>query len=233
VSLEVDVRVARRGFTLDVSRAIESGRVLALLGPNGAGKSTTIGCVAGVVDYEGSVVLGGRVLDREPTERRRVGILFQDYVLFPHLSVLENAAFGPRSTGVPAAVARATAHGWLERFGVDHLAGSYPRQLSGGQQQRVALARALAAEPEALLLDEPLAALDVEVRGAVRSELRGHLTAFAGPSVVITHSIADVEALADAVAVIEGGRVVQAGAVADVLAHPATPWVRSLVDARA
>ena len=233
MTLSIDVRVARAHFTLDVAVEVPSGQVLALIGPNGAGKTTAIECVAGITDYDGSVVLDGRALDGVPTERRRVGILFQDYLLFPHLTVLENVAFGPRSAGVAAGAARETARGWLARFGVEHLAASFPRRLSGGQQQRVALARALAAEPAALVLDEPLAALDVEVRESVRSELRGHLAGFAGPTVLVTHSVADVRALADLVVVVEHGRVVQQGAVDDVLAHPATPWVRSLVAARA
>jgi molybdate transport system ATP-binding protein len=231
--LELDIRSRRGSFELELALAVPAGRTLALIGPNGAGKSTTIGCIAGSVGYEGEVRVAGRSLEGVPVEARRVGTVFQDYLLFPHLTVLQNVAFGPRSHGRGAADADRIAGEWLARLDVGALAAQHPRRLSGGQQQRVALARALAAEPDVLLLDEPLAALDVEVRADVRVALREHLDAFAGPTVLVTHSIADVEALADEVAVIEGGRVVQHGDVAEVVRHPGSAWMRRLVAARA
>ena len=229
MSLSIAVAARRGAFTLDAAFDVQPGRTVALLGPNGSGKSTTLGCIAGTIDYEGSVTVNGRALDDLPTEKRRVGVVFQDYLLFPHLTVLENVAFGPRSTGTGKREARAAASAWLDRLGIGALSARYPRELSGGQSQRVALARAIAAEPDVLLLDEPLAALDVEIRDDVRAELVGHLAQFAGATVVITHSLADATILASDIVVLERGRITQRGPVADVLAAPATPWVRKLV----
>lgn len=229
MSLSVAVTATRGAFTLDAAFDVQPGRTVALLGPNGSGKSTTLACIAGTIDYTGTVRVGDRILDDLPTEKRRVGVVFQDYLLFPHLTVLENVAFGPRSTGTGKREARAAASAWLDRLGIGALAARYPRELSGGQSQRVALARAIAAEPDVLLLDEPLAALDVEIRDGVRTELVGHLAQFAGATVVITHSLADATTLASDIVVLERGTVTQWGSVADVLAAPATPWVEKLV----
>jgi molybdate transport system ATP-binding protein len=176
------------------------------------------------------VRIGDRVLDEVPVEHRRVGYVFQDYLLFPHLSVLENVAFGPRALGHGRGEARAGASMWLERLGLGALAERRPRELSGGQAQRVALARALAAEPQVLLLDEPLAALDVEVRDEVRAELAAHLAEFAGATIVVTHDLADAVALATRTVVLEAGRVTQRGSLADLTAGPATPYVRRLTN---
>jgi molybdate transport system ATP-binding protein len=230
--VRVDIAAARGAFELAVTFEVLPGRTLALLGPNGSGKSTTLAAIAGTIDYSGTVTVGDRSLDDLPTEKRRVGVVFQDYLLFPHLSVLENVAFGPRSAGVPKRDSRAAASEWLDRLGISSLADSYPRNLSGGQAQRVALARALAAEPDVLLLDEPLAALDVEIRDEVRAELAAHLTRFSGDTIVITHSLADVTVLARDVVVLERGAVTQRGAVDEVLASPATPWIERLVTSR-
>ena len=227
MSLEAAIAVAERGLSIEVT--LEPGRTLALLGPNGAGKSTTLQAIAGLIDYSGSITLAGRSLDGVEPEHRRVGYLFQDYLLFPHLSVLENVAFGPRAQGMPVAAARAEAVEWLERLGVADLAPRRPAELSGGQAQRVALARALCASPELLLLDEPLAALDVEVRADVREELARFLRRSDLPTVVVTHSFDDVAALADDVIVLERGRVTQRGTVRDLVREPATPYVARLV----
>jgi len=214
------LRVDHGGFVLDIELAVEPGQVLALLGPNGAGKSTALAAIAGLVPSVGTIELAGRTLDAVPVERRRVGYVFQDYLLFPHLTVLDNVAFG---------ATKAVALEWLERLGIADLAGSRPAQLSGGQAQRVALARALATSPDLLLLDEPLAALDVTVRDEVRSSLRGFLRDYAGPTIVVTHDFEDVAALADEVVVIEAGRVTQRGQVRGVVREPASPWVARLV----
>ncbi|CAN5247968.1 hypothetical protein BH11ACT4_BH11ACT4_15410 [soil metagenome] len=231
MSLDAELEVRRGSFELALSLAVEPGRTLALLGPNGAGKSTALAALAGIVDSSGPVVLNGRHIDGLPVEQRRVGYVFQDYLLFPHLTVLENVAFGPRAVGVRATAARASAGEWLERLGVSALSARRPGQLSGGQAQRVALARALAASPELLLLDEPLAALDVEVRDEVRSELARHLKEWGGLTIVVTHSFDDVAALADDVVVIERGRPTQRGTVRDLVAAPATSYVSRLVAA--
>ena len=227
MSLVACVAVPEREVSLDLT--VSPGRTLALLGPNGAGKSTVLGALAGVVASTGHIELGGRVLDEVPVEERRIGYVFQEYLLFPHLTVLENVAFGPRAAGRSRAVARTSATEWLDRVGLADLAHRRPAQLSGGQAQRVALVRALAADPELLLLDEPLAALDVEVRAEVREELARHLKDWGGLTVVVTHSLDDVTALADDVVVIEKGVATQRGSVRDIVREPATKYVRKLV----
>lgn len=234
--LRLDGTVGRGSFRADLDLHARPGEVVALLGPNGAGKSTVLRTVAGLEPLaRGRLTLAGRVLDA-PADRvhvapahRRVGTVFQDHRLFPHLSTLENVAFGPRSRGASHAAARRTAVGWLERLGVEALADRRPGQLSGGQAQRVALARALAGEPVALLLDEPMAALDAEARGEVQRALGEHLGRFDGPCVLVTHDLADALVLADRVVVLEEGRVVQQGAPGDVARRPATRYVARLL----
>ena len=221
---------------LHVDLGVEPGRIAALLGPNGAGKTTVLRALAGLLRLsDGSVVLDGRVLEdtgrriRVPPERRPVGMVFQDYLLFPHLSVLENVAFGLRSRGVRRAAARRAAGAWLERLGLGAAAEARPRTLSGGQQQRVALARALATEPRLLLLDEPLSALDVSIRGDVRRDLRRHLREFTGVNLLVTHDPLEAIALADRLIVLEEGRIVQTGTPAEVAEHPRSRYVADLV----
>jgi len=223
--LDVDVRVPERG--VDASFQVHPGATLAIVGPNGAGKSTLVQAIAGLVDAEGTVAFDGRRLDGLPPERRRVGLVFQDYLLFPHLSVLENVAFGPRAQG--RRDARAAASAQLDRLGIADLAHRRPAQLSGGQSQRVALARALVADPQVLLLDEPLAALDVEVRDDVRAELAEHLAGFGGVTLIVTHDMEDVAALARDVLVLEAGRITQRGAVRELVRAPATAYAERLV----
>jgi len=229
VSLHAEFAVARGAFALELTLDVVAGRTLALVGPNGAGKSTAIGAIAGIVPSTGTITLAGRRIDGVPVESRRVGYVFQDYLLFPHLTILENVAFGPRATGVPRATARAAAGEWLDRFGMSELASRRPAQLSGGQAQRVALARALAASPDLLLLDEPLAALDVEVRDEVRVELAEHLRDWGGLTIVVTHNWDDVVTLADDVVVLENGAVTQRATASELLAAPATEFIRRLV----
>jgi molybdate transport system ATP-binding protein len=210
--------------------------VAALLGPNGAGKTTVLRALAGLLPLtEGRVVLDGQVLDdtassaRVPAERRPVGMVFQDYLLFPHLSILENVAFGLRARGTRRGPARRGAAAWLERLGLGALESARPGTLSGGQQQRAALARALATDPRMLLLDEPLSALDVSIRAEVRRDLRRHLRDFAGVNLVVTHDPLEALALADRLIVIEGGRVVQTGTPGEVTEHPRSRYVADLV----
>ena len=234
----LDARVlARRGrFELDAELRAVPGEVLAVLGPNGAGKSTLLRALAGLAPLAGGHVrLGDRVLDdvaagvHTPPERRRIGIVFQDYLLFPHLSALDNVAYGLRAQGLRRAAARRVAAPWLDRVGLADRAGLRPRQLSGGQAQRVALARALVLAPELLLLDEPLAALDAGTRLSLRTDLRRHLTSYGGPAVVVTHDPVEAMVLADRLVVLERGQVVQQGEPADVARHPRTDYVASLV----
>lgn len=219
--LEVDVAVTRGSFSLDVSVTVESGEVVAVLGANGAGKSTFLGAVAGLYRPDrGSVVLDGRVLDGVPVHRRRVGLLSQSALLFPHLTARDNVAFGPRATGSRRRVAREAADRWLAMVDATALADRRPAELSGGQAQRIAIARALACEPELLLLDEPFAALDVDVTPAVRSLLRRVVRAAGVTTVMVTHDVLDAVVLADRLVVLDGGRVVESGPTAEVLRRP-------------
>jgi len=234
--LDARVDVAIGAFRLEVALRVAPGEVVAVLGPNGAGKTTLLGALAGLVPLRaGCVTLGGRVLEdpargvRVAPERRAVGVVFQGLLLFPHLSVRDNVAFGLRARGVPRRAARALAEQELARVRVADLAGRAPATLSGGQAQRVALARALAIRPDLLLLDEPLSALDVEARAAVRRELRRHLDDFAGPCVLITHEPLEAMALADRLVIVEGGRVTQEGTPAAISRRPRSPWVAELV----
>jgi molybdate transport system ATP-binding protein len=234
MSLSARVVVRRGALDLDVAVHVADGEVLAVLGPNGAGKSTLLRVLAGLLPPDG----GSVVLDRDetwdgdrhvPAHRRALGMVFQDHLLFPHLSVTDNVAFGLRSRGVRKAESRVAAQAWLGRVGLDGLGDRRPGQLSGGQAQRAALARALVGDPRVLLLDEPLSALDARTRLTVRAELRRHLAAFTGSTVLVTHDPVDAMALADRVVVVEDGRVVQEGTPAEVSRHPRTDYVARLV----
>ena len=229
-------RVALRLGSLDLDVALEvaDGEVVAVLGPNGAGKTTLLRALAGLLPLgEGFVRLGDTLLEgpgvRIPPERRAVGVMFQDYLLFPHLTALDNVAFGLRARGLSRAESRVRAADWLARMRLADHKGAKPRALSGGQAQRVALARALAIEPDLLLLDEPLAALDVDARQAVRRQLRAHLDRFAGPCLVVTHQPLEAMALAHRLLILERGRVVQDGPVEEVTRRPRSEWVARLV----
>ncbi|MEX3647431.1 ATP-binding cassette domain-containing protein [Mycolicibacterium porcinum] len=226
LALQVHAVVENRG--LDLEFDVPAGEVLAVLGPNGAGKSTTLHVIAGLVDLDaGRVQVGDRVLTdpasgvQVPTHDRRVGLLLQDSLLFPHLSVAGNVAFGARSgRRLGHRAARDSAHRWLAEVDATDLAQRRPRRLSGGQAQRVALARALAADPEVLLLDEPLAGLDVAVAASMRKVLRRVLATSGRCAVLITHDLLDVLTLADRVIVVEAGRIIESGSAAEVLATP-------------
>ncbi|MGW4961734.1 ABC transporter ATP-binding protein [Nonomuraea sp. NPDC004186] len=230
MTLQAHLVVSRPAFTLDLAFEVAAGEVVALLGPNGAGKTTALRALAGLVALSGGeIVLDGRDLHPLAAEQRPIGMVFQDYLLFPHLTALDNVAFGPRCQGVPKAEARRTAAVLLERVGLADRAAAKPRQLSGGQAQRVALARALAVRPSLLLLDEPLAALDAHTRLEIRSHLRRHLADFDGATVLVTHDPLDAMVLADRLIVIENGAVVQQGTPAEVARHPRTDYVARLV----
>jgi molybdate transport system ATP-binding protein len=236
VSLQARVGLTLGRLELEVEVAVATGELVVLLGPNGAGKTTLLRALAGLVPLDrGRVVLDGQVLDdvaagaHLPTERRPIGVVFQDYLLFPHLSALENVAFGLRARGVGRAEAGRRATAWLERVGLAGQAGARPRALSGGQAQRVALARALVGEPRLLLLDEPLAALDATTRTVLRRELRRHLAAFDGTRLLVTHDPLEAIALADRLVVLEGGRVTQTGSPDQVRSRPRSRYVAELV----
>jgi len=228
--LELELDIRRDGFTLDVQLSLTPGPT-ALVGPNGAGKSTVLRAILGAVPVRrGRVVLGGRtLLDTArgiavPTEERRVAWVPQEYALFPHLTVLENVTFG-----VPGPSGRVRAGAVMDQLGLGPLRSRRPGALSGGERQKVALARALAAEPRALLLDEPLAALDADTREATRALLSDILHRLAIPTVVVTHEMRDVVALGGPVVLLEGGRVRSAGALDRFRASPPSEFARSLV----
>jgi len=226
---ELHLRAIVADRDLDVEFSVSAGEVLAVLGPNGAGKSTALHVIAGLLrPDEGLVRLGDRVLTDTAagvdvaTHDRRVGLLLQDALLFPHMSVAANVAFGPHGRGFwsTRAQKRSRALRWLRELDVEEFADRRPRQLSGGQAQRVAIARALAAEPDVLLLDEPLAGLDVAVAPAIRAVLRAVVARNGCAVILITHDLLDVFTLADRVLVLESGKVAEIGPVADVLAAP-------------
>ncbi|MEV5268014.1 ABC transporter ATP-binding protein [Streptomyces werraensis] len=228
--LDARLVVEHGSFRLDVALSAAPGDVVALLGPNGAGKTTALRALAGLAPLtDGHLRLDGTDLARTPPESRPVGVVFQDYLLFPHLTALDNVAFGPRCRGAGRSEARARAAAWLERMGLAEHVGAKPKRLSGGQAQRVALARALATDPRLLLLDEPLAALDARTRLEVRAQLRRHLADFEAVAVLVTHDPLDAMVLADRLVVVERGRVVQEGAPADIARHPRTDYIAQLV----
>ncbi|MEL4320499.1 ABC transporter ATP-binding protein [Leifsonia sp. YIM 134122] len=239
-----EATVAERGF--DVELTLAEGETVAVLGPNGAGKSTLLNLIAGLIKPDsGRAMLDERVLFDVPVDARGtraarsgirsrwmpphargVSLLAQDALLFPHLTVLDNVAFGPRSAGVHRAEADARAHDWLRRVDAAELSGRKPGQLSGGQAQRIAVARALASDPGLLLLDEPLAALDVSVAPAIRRMLRDVLAD--RTAVIVTHDVLDAFTLADRVVVLEAGRIVDIGPTRQVLDKPSTQFAAGL-----
>ncbi|EPR76670.1 Molybdenum transport ATP-binding protein ModC [Leifsonia rubra CMS 76R] len=262
--VDVDLLVHRGPFTLDVSVSVAPGETLALLGPNGSGKSTMLAAIAGLLTPDrGTIVVGGKVLtqvadasdasdalgrnSQVPAHRRRIGLLGQDPLLFPHLSALENVAFGLRSQGITASLARARARQWIEDVGLASFADRRPAELSGGQQQRIAIARVLATEPDVLLFDEPMAALDVQNASLVRTLLRERLadryaarhatvagrgtgrSSVAPATIVVTHNVVDALVLADRVAILDQGRIIDIGVVARVLGQPANLFAATLV----
>ena len=234
--LVVEAEVRRGGFTLAASLAAAAGQVLGLLGPNGAGKSTLLSAVAGLTPVSaGRIMLAGQVMDDADAgtfveaSGRPVGFVFQNYRLFPHLTVADNVAFSPRARGLGRRAARSAASHWLDRLALADLAHRKPGELSGGQAQRVALARALAGEPALLLLDEPLSALDAGTRLDMQAELKRHLADFTGPCLLVTHDPLEALVLADRLVVLESGRIVQEGTPAQIARQPATDYVARLV----
>jgi molybdate transport system ATP-binding protein len=234
--LNVDAQVRRGNFTLEVAFTVRPGEVLGVLGPNGSGKSTLLSGLAGLTPISrGRILLAGQVMDDADTgafvetSGRPVGFVFQDYRLFPHLSVVDNIAFSPRARGLGRRTSMTTARRWLDRLDLAKLAERRPAELSGGQAQRVALARALAGDPALLLLDEPLSALDARTRIDVQTELKQHLSEFPGPCLLVTHDPLEALVLADRLLVLEHGRIVQEGTPAQVARRPATEYVAKLV----
>ena len=215
---------------------MKAGELIALLGPNGSGKTTLLRCLAGLAPIDrGRIAIDDVVVDDpaadvfvEP-ENRSIGFVYQNYLLFDHMTVLENVAYGLRARKMAKLEARVIARQWIDRVGLSGYATQRPNSLSGGQAQRVALARALATNPRLLLLDEPLAALDAGTRATMRRDLFRHLETFDGMRLLVTHDPIDAYALADRVAILDGGRIVQTGTLAEVSAHPRSRYVADLV----
>ena len=234
--LDAHLDVTLESFRLDATLRLDPGEVVAVLGPNGSGKTTALRLLAGLLALDtGHIELDGTRLDDPgadvflPPEHRPVSVVFQDYLLFPHLSVLDNVAFGLRAQGAANGEARRRAHAWLARFDLADKAADKPRHLSGGQAQRVALARALAPHPRLLLLDEPLAALDAGTRTTVRRDLRRYLDDFDGATILVTHEPLDAIALASRVVILEAGTVAQAGSIEAITQRPTSRYVADLI----
>lgn len=234
MSLDAHVRVSRGAVELDLPLRAGDGEVVAVLGPNGAGKTTALHALAGLLPLAaGHVRVDGETWSGDGTHLdpslRRVGLLAADHLLFPHLTARANVAFGPRSRGWSRADAGARADVELDALGVLDLGDRRPARLSHGQAQRVAIARALATDPRLLLLDEPLSALDPELRPQVRATLAARLRTYRGSTVLVTHDPLDALTLADHLVFVEGGRVVQEGSPAEVVARPRNTYVAHVV----
>lgn len=236
MSLRADVRLTRGLLDLDIRLSAPPGQVVAVLGPNGSGKTTLLHALAGLIPLQhGQIQVSGSLWDSPmdnvwmAPEQRRTGLVLADHMLFPHLSVIDNVGFGPRSRGVPKADARARARVELDALGLAGRHDARPRELSSGQAQRVSLARALATDPTVLLLDEPLSALDPTTRAQTRADLGVRLRAFSGITILVTHDPLDALSLADRLVFIEAGRLVQEGTPQEVIARPRDPYVAQVV----
>lgn len=223
-SLTVDCAASQGTFTMTAKLDVAGGELIALVGPNGSGKSTLLAAIAGQLPLDhGTISLGDRVLDAPerrgtPPEARRVGLVWQQALCFPHLSALDNIAFGPRAQGASRRAAAAVASDWLSKVGLAGVARTKAARLSGGQQRRIAFARALAADPEVLLLDEPFESLDHESAALLRALVRTWVTDTGRPAILVTHNRRDARSLADRVIRVAHGRT-----IAD---NPAGPGVR-------
>ncbi|WP_435171077.1 ABC transporter ATP-binding protein [Falsirhodobacter sp. 1013] len=216
----------------NVTLTVKAGEILALLGPSGCGKTTCLRMIAGLVDpTSGEIVVGGRPITKTPVHRRNMGMLFQNYALFPHMSVSENVAFGLEMRKIGKSDREAKVKRALDLVQLSHLADRIPAQLSGGQQQRVALARALVIEPAMLLLDEPLGALDKSLREEMQMEIRSLQKRLGLTTIMVTHDQDEALTMADQIAVMRAGRMEQVGATADIYQRPTTQFVAGFIGA--
>ena len=234
-AIELEVKGLTKRFSPQVtvgpiSFEVHEGEFFSLLGPSGCGKTTTLRCIAGFETLtDGSIFLRGERLDDKPPHHRNVGLVFQDYALFPHLTVFNNVAFGLRLRHLPKREIEERAGGMLELVGLLDLAGRYPDQLSGGQQQRIAIARSLVLEPQLLLFDEPLSNLDFKLRIQMRQELRSLQRRLGKTSIYVTHDQTEALALSDRIAVLSQGRIEQIGRPTDIYESPATAFVADFI----
>lgn len=230
MSLHAAITAGRAGFEVAADLDVADGETLALLGPNGAGKSTLVDVLAGTLPLsEGVIEIDGERVDALPPEHRPIGVCFQDDLLFPHLSALENVAFPLRARGGGRAEALARAEALLDRLAGSIDPRTKPNALSGGQRQRVALARALAPEPRLLLLDEPFSNVDVSARAGLRALVREVTAAFDGATVLVAHDPIDALTLADRVTLMESGRQTQTGTPEEIRAAPRSAYAADLV----
>lgn len=234
--LRAQIAIDRRdGFRLAADIRVENGSTVALIGPNGAGKSTIVDALAGLMPIDSGVIeLNGTMFDApdagvfvEPKDRR-VGVMFQDGVLFPHLSVRANVAFGLQSRGVGAPDIARRVDEWLDRLDLRSLADRMPDQISGGESRRVSLARAVVTEPDLLILDEPLESLDVSTRSGVRRSIASYLAQYQGPTLLITHDPTEAMLLGDEICVLEGGTITHSGPPHTIRMHPKTPYAADI-----
>jgi ABC-type Fe3+/spermidine/putrescine transport system ATPase subunit len=215
----------------DVNLKIQDKELLVLLGPNGAGKTTLVNIIAGLTDYEGSVLFDGLPVDKLPANKRKVGYLFQDLILFPHLDVAANIAYGLRAQKHSPAQAEARVNELLQIMKIKHLSARYPKHLSGGEKQRVALARALAPSPKVLLLDEPLSSLDTQTAKYLRTELKQLQQRLGITTVYVTHDLQEAEEMADRMAVLQNGHLEQVGKSEEVFFYPKNERVSDFIGA--
>ncbi|WP_026556007.1 ABC transporter ATP-binding protein [Arthrobacter sp. 35W] len=214
----------------ELDLVVQPGEFVTLLGPSGSGKTTTMMMVAGFEEHtSGSVLIDGKPVDALPPRERNLGVVFQNYALFPHMNARENVEFALRMRKIPRAERRERAEAALERVGLGGLGGRRPRQLSGGQQQRVALARSLVFNPAALLLDEPMAALDKRLREHMQEEIKTLQKSLGISVLFVTHDQDEAMAMSDRIVVMKDGRIVQSGPPEEVYAHPLTDWVASFL----
>ncbi|MHC2994610.1 MAG: ABC transporter ATP-binding protein [Candidatus Atribacteria bacterium] len=213
----------------DVNLEVFNGELLVLLGPNGAGKSTLLNIVAGLIDYKGSILFDDKPVDKFPTHKRKIGYLFQELNLFPHLNVVSNIAYGLRAHKIDPHKIKVRVGKLLQLMRIQHLSSCYPKQLSGGEKQRVALARALALKPEVLLLDEPLNSLDTQSSKYLRMEIRQLQKKLGITTIYVTHNLTEAEEMADRIAIIEEGHIEQVGRPEEVFFYPQSKKVSDFI----
>ena len=228
---EIELKNICKYICHNVNLKIFDKELMVLLGPNGAGKTTLINIIAGLTDYAGSVLFDDVAVDKLPASKREVGYLFQDLVLFPHLNVAANVAYGLRAKKQPPPQIEARVDELLQMMRIKHLSSRYPRHLSGGEKQRVALARAFATSPKLLLLDEPLSSLDVQTAKYLRTELRHLQQKLETTTVYVTHDLQEAEEMADRIAIIHSGRIEQVARPEEVFFYPKSEEVTDFIGA--